>query len=208
MPTTAMMIEALIAMRHRPGGIPEERFWQWVERFRADLVHQALSILHDQEDAEDVAQDSLCEAYEGLHTLRDPSKLGNWLRQVNRRNALDRLRRRKTAREQRLHTGELDEVRAVAGLPRMKRSTPPGAPAALGAEEVLGAVERLPAPFRETVILRYMEGLDVEQIARCLDVPEGTVRSRLCRADRMLIRRLGLLRGAAPDPEPGEETDA
>ena len=94
MPTTAMMIDALVAMRHEPGGVQADHFWQLVERFRADLVNQAVALLGNRPDAEDVAQDSLCRAFRCLSQLKDPQKLGSWLRTINRNNALQALRRR------------------------------------------------------------------------------------------------------------------
>lgn len=200
MQTTAQMIEALVDMRQQPGGVPVEHFWKLVERFRADLVHQAYVMLRSQADAEDIAQLSLCEAFQSMHTLREPEKLGVWLRGINRRNALDLLRRRKSAREQRLNTGELDTLKLPDGAgPRA--STPPGGTSSskplsmrVGADDVMKAVESLPENFRDAVLLRYMEGLSCDEIAIRLGVPGGTVRSRLCRADAMLIRKLGLLK--------------
>lgn len=200
MQTTAQMIEALVDMRQQPGGVPVEHFWKLVERFRADLVHQAYVMLRSQADAEDIAQLSLCEAFQSMHTLREPEKLGVWLRGINRRNALDLLRRRKSAREQRLNTGELDTLKLPDGSgPRA--STPPGGTSSnnplsmrVGADDVMKAVESLPENFRDAVLLRYMEGLSCDEIAIRLGVPGGTVRSRLCRADAMLIRKLGLLK--------------
>ncbi|MCK6472118.1 MAG: RNA polymerase sigma factor [Planctomycetes bacterium] len=200
MQTTAQMIEALVDMRQQPGGVPVEHFWKLVERFRADLVHQAYVMLRSQADAEDIAQLSLCEAFQSMHTLREPEKLGVWLRGINRRNALDLLRRRKSAREQRLNTGELDTLKLPDGSgPRA--STPPGGTSSnnplsmrVNADDVMKAVESLPENFRDAVLLRYMEGLSCDEIAIRLGVPGGTVRSRLCRADAMLIRKLGLLK--------------
>lgn len=200
MQTTAQMIEALVDMRQQPGGVPVEHFWKLVERFRADLVHQACVMLRSQADAEDIAQLSLCEAFQSMHTLRDANKLGIWLRGINRRNALDLLRRRKTAREQRLNTGELDTLKLPDGAgPRA--STPPGGTSSsnplsmrVSADDVMKAVESLPENFRDAVLLRYMGGLSCDEIAMRLGVPGGTVRSRLCRADAMLIRKLGLLK--------------
>lgn len=205
MPTTAQMIDALLEMRRQQGDISEEHFWHLVERFRADLVHQASLILHSQEDAEDVAQNSLCEAFEGLRNLRDPHKLGAWMRQINRRNALDHARRRNSAREQRLNTGELDVVRPAAGSAIDIRKGPAqnDANSGLENEEILQAVESLPAVFREVVILRYMEGLLCDEIALRIGVPGGTVRSRLCRADAMLVRKLGVLE-PTPESQPEE----
>lgn len=188
-PTTAMMIEALIDMRHQPGGVPADHFWQLVERFRADLVNQALVILGNQADAEDIAQDSLCRAFVDLHKLKDPLKLGAWLRAINRCNALDLRRRRKAQREQRLATGEAATL-TKSQLPGRGPTPEAGTPVANEAERVIRAVDGLPETFREVVVLRYWEKLTLAQIAERLSLPPGTVRSRIARADGMLLSKL------------------
>jgi len=57
-------------------------------------------------------------------------------------------------------------------------------------DEVLRAIDQLPEQFRETVVLSDVEGLSYEEIARILEVPVGTVKSRLFRARRLLQRKL------------------
>jgi len=57
-------------------------------------------------------------------------------------------------------------------------------------DEVLRAIDALPEQFRETVVLSDVEGLSYEEIARVLEVPVGTVKSRLFRARRMLQAKL------------------
>lgn len=182
MPTTAMMIESLVQMRHDPGGVPVDQFWALVERFRADLVNQALGILGSQPDAEDVAQEALSKAFLELHKLRDPAKLGWWLRKINRCQALELRRKRLRAREERLATGQVDALRA----PEPKR--PPEADA------VVRAVDQLPEHFREVVVLKYWEKLGNEEIAVRLNIAPVTVRTRLARADGLLARALRVAR--------------
>lgn len=184
MPTTALMIEALLHSRLAPGGVPEDHFWMLMERFRADLVNQAFSILGSQADAEDAAQETLCKAFLHLNQLRDAVKLGTWLRSINRREALELSRRKRSAKEERLGTGQLGAIEA----PR-----PAGNPAA-GEEAVARAVDALPEPFREVVVLRYWEKISTEEIANRLGIPSGTVRSRLTRADGMLANTFKSMR--------------
>jgi len=176
-------------LRHEPGGVPKDHFWQLVERFRADLVNQALSILGQQADAEDVAQDSLARAFLDLHKLDDPRKLGAWLRAINRCNALDLLRRRKAQREERLATGEVAAL-TKDRLPGRGATPAEGSPVASESERVVRAVDGLPEAYREVVVLRYWEKLTLAQVAERLGVPPGTVRSRIARADSMLLSRL------------------
>lgn len=187
MPTTAMMIEALVAMRHDPGGVPADHFWQLVERFRADLVNQAVAILGNRPDAEDVAQDSLCRAFRCLNQLKDPQSLGTWLRTINRNNALQALRQQ---RRNPFSSGdELDEM-APAPMTSPTGTNLEAAGRNRTIETVARAVDALPESFREVVVLRYWEKLNYAQIAQRLDIAEGTVKSRMARADAMLHQKL------------------
>lgn len=209
MPTTAMMIEALVQHRAKdPSGcsVPTDYFWQLVERFKADLVNQAFAILCNVPDAEDVAQASLCEAFEGLSGLRDPYQLGNWLRQINRRNALDLLRRRKRdqAGIQRASQDPMRDTSATGGFSRVDLK-----------EIVARAIDALPTDLREIVVLRYWEHLAYQDIASRLGLPIGTVKSQLFRADSMLEQRLRkyvdpassskIAETAPPEPGAGHE---
>ncbi len=175
MATTAMMIEALVEMRRDPSTASYEHFWILVERFRADLVNQAVAILGDKNDAEDVSQESLCEAFQDLKSLRDPMKVGAWLRSINRCNALNLRRKRQ---RQKAHAESYESAGAET------REEPSDL------ELVARAVDSLPEPFRAAVVLRFWEKRETPEIALILDVPVGTVKSRLSRADKMLFHKL------------------
>ena len=181
-PTTELAIEALDGMRTNPDAVSLDRFWQLLERFRAGLIHQALTIVGKQQDAEDIAQETLCTAFFEIEQLRDPQKLGNWLRSINRCNALAYRRSSRRTKEERLSTEKLQALEARASEP----TTGPD-------DIVLKAVEDLPEQFRDVVILRYWEKMSTDDIARKLNIPAGTVRSRLTRADGMLAQKLNTL---------------
>jgi len=184
MPTTALMVDALVGMRNEPGGVGPEYFWQLVDRFRADLVNQALIILGSQQDAEDTAQETLCKAFVQLGQLKDAAKLGAWLRQINRCNALALRRRRIREKEERLSTGQMTSIEARRDETKAMNAK----------ENILQAVDSLPAPYRDVVVLRYLEKLSTDEIAVRLGVPSGTVRGQLTRADELLARKMQFLR--------------
>ncbi len=183
MPTTDMMIEALLHLRDAEGAVRVDKFWQLVERFRADLVNQAFAILGNPQDAEDVSQDTLCKAFLELHTLRDVKKLGIWLRTINRCQALSVRRRRMRTKEERLSTGQYNTLEGAPAEQEPVKGTTSG-------DAVVRAVDALPEPFRQVVVLRYWEKLSTAEIAQRLDLPSGTVRSRLTRADNLLALKL------------------
>ena len=194
MPTTAVMIQALIELRHQEGGVRDEHFWKIVERFRADLINQALAILENQADAEDVAQESLAQAFVQLDSLRDPQKLAHWLRSINRCNALDLRRRHKSQREQRLATGEQESLTQEQFPHRMAT---PAEETRDTAALVIRAVDSLPDIHREVMVLRCWEKMTLEQIAAHLGLPLGTVCSRIARADEILFKKLKALKQEA-----------
>ncbi|HYF49558.1 MAG TPA: RNA polymerase sigma factor [Planctomycetota bacterium] len=181
MPTTAMMVDELIRMREQPGGAPLDQFWRLAERFRADLVNQAFVILGTQDDAEDVAQETLSHAFLHLAQLRDPEKIGAWLRGINRNMAFNLRRRRARDREERLSTAQMSALEA----PERKSTGPYG-----GVDAVMRAVDKLPAIYREVLVLRYWEKLSAEAIAERLNLPIATIWTRMSRADLALAEKL------------------
>lgn len=148
----------------------------------------AFSVLRQREDAEDVAQEAFAKAYRSFSQLRDRTRFRAWLVRMTWRMALDRQRanRRRMARE--IPTGG----EANGGNERVdQRSTPADAAVARErAEELWKAIEALPEKFRLVVVLAGIEGHDMHEVSALLDVPEGTVKSRLFLARRQLRERL------------------
>ncbi len=161
-----------------------------VERIRAGearafeelvIAHQhrvygvALRMLRDAAEAEEIAQEVFVRAYRGIASFKGEAKLSTWLYAIASRLCLNRL-----AHSSRRLDRRGDETR--------NRLAEPGAdPSAdLERSEVEAALHRaiaeLPEERRIVVILRDLEGLDYEEIAAALDLPLGTVRSRLHRA--------------------------
>jgi len=180
MPATEVRIETLSEIRDMADGAPADQFWRLLERFRADLVNQAFVILGNQEDAEDVAQETLSAAYLRLHQLRDYSKLDAWLRSINRHHAF-RLQRR--SKEERLGTAQADALEAP-------KHTTLSTTAVNTLDCILRVVDSLPQPHREVLVLRYWEKLSNDEIAERLGIPSGTVCSRMARANQILVQKV------------------
>ena len=146
----------------------------------------AYGVLRHRQDAEDVAQDAFAKAYRSFRQLRDRDRFRAWLVRMTWRLAIDRWRtdRRRSAREQ------FVELPAVA-------TTEDVAVARERSEYLWRAIDALPEKLRVVVVLGAIEGHDIREIARLLDVPEGTVKSRLFLARRGLAESLQCL---APEP--------
>jgi RNA polymerase sigma-70 factor (ECF subfamily) len=142
----------------------------------------ALGVLRRREDAEDVAQDAFLRAHRAFASLRDRDRFRTWLVRTAFRLALDR-RRGEKRRARREDAVALEAGGAVASVEdevarRQLR------------EKVGEAVDALPEKLRIVTVLAAIQEHDVAQVARLLELPEGTVKSRLHLARKALAERL------------------
>ena len=142
----------------------------------------ALGVLRHREDAEDVAQDAFLRAHRAFGSLRDRDRFRAWLVRTAFRLALDRLRgeKRRVRRE--------DAVAIEA--PVRTESVEDAAARAEVRARVSEAVDALPEKLRIVTVLAAIQEHDVASVARLLELPEGTVKSRLYLARKSLAERL------------------
>ncbi len=137
----------------------------------------AFSVLRNREDAEDVAQEAIANAFRRFAQLRDRERFRAWLVRATWRLALDHQRaaRRRLRREH-----------GIAG----ETSTPHDeAESSERAARLWRAIDALPEKLRLTLVLSGIEGHDTRDVAALLGIPEGTVKSRLFQA-RQALRAL------------------
>jgi len=150
----------------------------------------AFSVLRKREDAEDVAQEAFAKACRSFNQLRDRTRFRAWLVRMTWRLALDRQRanRRRSARELSVGDGAADRVVEVGLQARL--DTADVVAARERAAHLWNAIESLPEKLRLVVVLAGIEGHDMHEVSALLDVPEGTVKSRLFLARKQLKERL------------------
>lgn len=156
-----------------------------VERYQDRLISAVTRFLGSREDAHDVVQEAFVQAYLKLDSFRGASAFYTWLYRIAFNLAMSHARRRRV-------THSLDAARDGFGSEPM--DTADGPDAGLLRDEraalVHAALARLDDEFRQVVVLRELEGSSYDEIAEILDVPIGTVRSRLFRARVQLRQRL------------------
>jgi RNA polymerase sigma-70 factor (ECF subfamily) len=140
----------------------------------------AYSVLRNREEAEDVAQNALINAYRHFRSLRGRDRFKAWLVRIAWRLAINRARgnRRRAIREE-----APPDVRPPATAEEMLESSERAA-------HLWRAIDELPEKLRAVVVLASMEDHDVSDVARLLAVPEGTVKSRLFLARKRLAEKL------------------
>ena len=142
----------------------------------------ALGVLRHREDAEDVAQEAFLRAHRAFASLRDRERFRPWLVRTAFRLALDRRR------------GEKRRGLAGGGVRRRTRGRVASVEDEVARqqvrERVAEAVDALPEKLRIVTVLAAIQEHDVSSVARLLELPEGTVKSRLHLARKALAERL------------------
>ena len=146
----------------------------------SSLFRVALWLTRDRAEAEDLLQETLMEALTSFHRFAQGTNCRAWL--VSILYHMQSKRRRTAAR---LHLVSDAEER-IAETTAFEPPTPQN----LTDEEVLGALERLPRAFQEVVILADIEEMSYKEIASALEVPVGTVMSRISRGRKLLRAEL------------------
>ena len=172
------------------------------------LYAAAMRMTRNRADAEDLVQETYLKAYRAFNSFTEGTNLKAWLYRILTNTYINAYR----AKKRRPEESDIDDLenfylyRRLGGLE--------GAAAGRSAEdevldhftetEVKEAVEALPEQFRIAVLLGDVEGFSYKEIAEILDVPIGTVMSRLHRGRRALQKRLyefGRQRGLVPERE-------
>jgi RNA polymerase sigma-70 factor (ECF subfamily) len=165
------------------------------------IYFMLLSILRNETEAEDAAQDTVIKIYLNLQNFRGDSQFRTWVLSIARNEGLGRLRKAGSRREDSLDA-ETDESSGDY-TPAILTSWREIPSEALEREE-LGvllrkAIQGLPAIYRNVVLLRDIEEMDVRETAVALGITEGAVKVRLHRARALLQRDLApRLKGFAP----------
>jgi RNA polymerase sigma-70 factor, ECF subfamily len=168
-----------------------EAFGALYERF-AGYVHAILIVRLPPQDAPDLVQDIFLSAFERLRSLREPAAFAGWIATIARNRATDFLRHRPMTVDDASRDPSISSERNPAG----SRQDPPARVAApevrLDAVRALTEIRRLPDAYRETLVLRLVEGLTGPEIAALTGLTPDSVRVNLHRGFKLLRERLGV----------------
>jgi RNA polymerase sigma-70 factor (ECF subfamily) len=143
-----------------------------------DAVYRlSFAILADEADARDAAQDTFVTAWRQIGKLRDPERFDAWLQRlaVNAARMTHRARRRRGVREI-----PASRVGAMVDLPAT------ASPVDADVAALDAAMQRLPIEQRRILVLHHLEGQPIDRLAEILEIPAGTVKSRLHAARQAL----------------------
>jgi RNA polymerase sigma-70 factor (ECF subfamily) len=162
-----------------------DAFGQLYQRY-ARMVHGILLAKVPALEAEDLVHEVFLRALPRLHRLRDATRFGAWLAAITRNMARDYYR------QPRAQIERFDDSSATDA-----NATPDGQDQADKAAEILRSVRSLPEAYRETLILRLVEGMTGPEIAAKTGLSHGSVRVNLSRGMQQLREKLGFRRAPA-----------
>jgi RNA polymerase sigma-70 factor (ECF subfamily) len=174
-------------------------FESFVRRYGDRIFGFGVRVCGEREDARDVLQDTLLQAYRSLKTLEEPRALRSWLYRVVSNACLMKRRKKSGAPDRELSLDELmprGREEAEVQLPDVSDLPDREVERAEVQRVVREAIRSLAPDYRIVLVLRDMEQLSTKETADALQLPESTVKMRLHRA-RLAVRKV--LGGAARD---------
>ncbi|HBC87559.1 MAG TPA: RNA polymerase subunit sigma-24 [Lentisphaeria bacterium] len=174
----------------------EAAFDELVRKYSVQMYNVAHGLLGSREDAEEVVQDAFVKAYRNLKTFRGDSSFSTWLYRI-----VMNLSRNKYHWNRRRGAGQNISMSAEKGFGNDGKNQDMDVPdisngpekAIESAEEnsrIMKAVDALPETLKEVIILRHVENMSYEDIAKITEANIGTVKSRISRARETLSERL------------------
>ncbi len=172
----------------------QRAFGLLVERYQKKVYAVALGMVKDAEEALDVSQEAFVKVHRYLDHFKGDSSFYTWLYRITTNTCIDVLRRRGTNSSESVEyddSVQMDLAEANLGALGSQLESSP-AKAALRrelGEKLEEALAQLPEKHRAILLLRELEGMSYEDLARTLEIPKGTVMSRLFHA-RAKVQRL------------------
>jgi len=165
--------DAELIARAREGDT--EAFGELVKRYERRVVGVAIAIVHNQEDALELAQETFVRAYENLASFESRSSFSTWLYRIAANLAIDFWRREGRHNVLRGEEAETELNR----LPSVEGDSFKSAARSELSQKISAALEELTPEHRAVILLREVEGLSYDEISELLQCPRGTVMSRL-----------------------------
>jgi RNA polymerase sigma-70 factor, ECF subfamily len=176
-------------------------FHELIRPCEGAIYRLLLALLRNEAEAEDAAQETAIKVYRKLHLFRGESQFRTWVLSIARNEGLGRLRKSESRREDSLDA--LSEGEAGDFTPAILTSWREVPAEALERQELTGllrnAIQGMPEIYRNVLLLRDIEEMNVRETAIVLGITEGAVKVRLHRARSLLQRTLAAkLKGFAP----------
>ena len=166
----------------------EQAYTELVNRYRDKLMTFVYRFVNDMEQAEDIIQDTMLKLYTHKHYYRNIAKFSTWIYTIAGNLAKTELRKRKNRKV--TNISQMGPEDRDYELPSVAPETDEVVQSEYIEKKIQTAIQNLPLHFRTVTILRDIQELSYEEISKIVEVPLGTVKSRINRARLQLQKEL------------------
>ena len=166
----------------------EQAYTELVIRYRDKLMTFVFRFVNDMEQAEDIIQDTMLKLYTHKHYYRNIAKFSTWIYTIAGNLAKTELRKKKTRKV--TNISQMGPEDRDYELPSVAPETDEVVQSEYIEKKIQAAIQNLPLHFRTVTILRDIQELSYEEISKIVEVPLGTVKSRINRARLQLQNEL------------------
>ena len=161
-----------------------------VDRHQAAIFHIINRIVHNDEAARDLVQETFMKAFASLATYRSEYRFSTWLYKIAANSSIDYLRKKRIQALSLDHPLETEDGRMEVEVADVRYDPEAEFMRKQQRSSIGEAIESLPPKYREVINFRHRDDKSYEEIAELLGIPVGTVKARIFRARELLKRKL------------------
>jgi RNA polymerase sigma-70 factor (ECF subfamily) len=168
----------------------QNAFGEIVEIYKDKVFQLAYRMLGNRHEAEDIAQEAFIRAYVNIQSYNINLKFSTWLYRIATNLCIDRIRKKKPDYYLDAEVAGTDGLTMYSQIPS-KTSLPEDDVESLELQDTIQrAISKLPEKYRSVIVLKYIEELSLNEISEILDMPLGTVKTRIHRGRETLRKQL------------------
>ena len=178
-----------LVLRAQDGDI--KAFERLVERYQGRLFRTAYMIIRNRHDSEDIVQETLIQAWRRLHLLQEPSAFRSWLMRICTNSATSAIRKQQRRATESYDHESLETASTLTETPSNTTADPAQSSDVNAQIEALAILlSSIQPELRIVWVLREVDDMSYEEIAKTLNLTESTVRGRLARARSLVMRNM------------------
>lgn len=169
----------------------QSAFEEIVTLFQHRLYHVCFRMLSNRQEAEDIAQEAFVRAYMNIHTFDQKRKFSTWLFRIATNLCIDRIRKKKPDYYLDANVPGTEGLTMYSQIAADEELPEDVVERMETQERIQYEISRLPDKYRTVIVLRYLEELPLKEISDILELPLGTVKTRIHRGRGVLRKQMG-----------------
>ncbi|MFE8698750.1 RNA polymerase sigma factor SigW [Cytobacillus sp. FJAT-53684] len=168
----------------------QDAYAEVVEIYGEKVFHICFRMLGNRHEAEDIAQEAFLRAYVNIHSFNINLKFSSWLYRIATNLCIDRIRKKKPDYYLDAEVAGTDGLTMYSQIAADTRLPEDDVESLELQETIQREISRLPEKYRTVIVLKYIEELSLNEISKILDLPLGTVKTRIHRGREALKNQL------------------